>query len=116
MKTTWIGVMTLAGLVAARTWAASIEDVTFLNRIQVYETVANTVLVTQEGKMMPLSTGTKVNVAGFTENDALVVSRSDQPNGFVRRTDLAPIMRSQSPEKPPRVKEETLPPSEKPEY
>jgi hypothetical protein len=108
MKVMWIVSVILAATVGPASGAASIEDVTFLTRIQVYETVANTTLVTQEGKSIPLDKGTKVNVAGFTATEALVVSRSDRPNGFIRKEDLAPSMQPHIPE-PPRIKEETLP-------
>ena len=109
VKERWT-LLVLVLIIGPPTWAASIEDVTFLTRIAVYETVANTTLVTQEGKRIPLDKGTKVNVAGFTETEALVVSRRDRPNGFIRKTDLAPPMRPNLLE-PPRIKEETLPPS-----
>ena len=110
IKERWILFAILVLIIGPPTWAASIEDVTFLTRIEVYETVANTTLVTQEGKRIPLDKGTKVNVAGFTETEALVVSRSDRPNGFIRKADLAPPM-SPNILEPPRIKEETLPPS-----
>lgn len=110
MNRTWITCGILALVLAPPTWAASVEDVTFLTRIQVYETVANTTLVTQEGKRIPLDKGMKVNVAGFTATEALVVSRSDRPNAFVKRADIAPSKGSHVPE-PPHIKEETLPPS-----
>jgi hypothetical protein len=114
LKMMWI-VFILVFVPAVLTRAASIEDVTFLTRIQIYETVADTTLVTQEGKRVPLDRGTKVNVAGFTASEALVVSRSDRPNGFVKKADIAPAAGSTPPE-PPRIKEETLPrPDKSPE-
>jgi hypothetical protein len=112
MKTIWIICSILALTGSTPTWAATIEDVTFLTKIQVYETTANTTLVTQEGKKFPLDRGTKVNVAGFTETEALVVSRSDRPNGFIRKADLTPSAGSNTLEAP-HIKEETLPRSNK---
>jgi hypothetical protein len=108
MKATWIVSSVLALTIGSSTWAASIEDVTFLTRIQVYETVTSTTLVTQEGKKIPLDKGTRVNVAGFTATEALIVSRSDRPNAFVKRADIVPSRESNALE-PPRIKEETLP-------
>ena len=110
MNKRWITSAILALILGPPTWAASIEDVTFLSKIQVYETVADTTLVTQEGKRIPLDKGTKVNVAGFTATEALIVSRSDRPNAFVRKADIVPISGSNVPG-PPHIKEETLPPS-----
>jgi hypothetical protein len=107
-------VLILALLAAPDSWAASIEDVTFLNKIQVYEAVVDTILVTQEGKRVPIDRGTRVNVAGFTKAEALIVSRSDRPNGFIRKSDLAPAAPTDRIEMP-RIKEETLPRSETPE-
>jgi hypothetical protein len=113
MKTIWIVAGMLVYIFGPPTCrAASIEDVTFLTRIQVYETVADTTLVTQEGKRISLDRGTKINVAGFTATEALVVSRSDRPNGFVKKADIAPSAGLDPPE-PPRIKEETLPRSNK---
>jgi hypothetical protein len=112
MKKTSLLCVILVLLVGPPARAASIEDVTFLTRIEVYETIAGTTLVTQEGKRIPLDKGTRVNVAGFTETEALVVSRSDRPNGFIKKSDLAPSLRPNLPE-PPRIKEETLPRSNK---
>lgn len=110
MKTAWMIPGVIALVTASPSWAASIEDVTFLSKIQVYETIANTTLVTQEGKRIPLDRGTKVNVAGFTATEALVVSRSDRPNAFVQKADIVPVTRSNTAE-PPQIREETLPPS-----
>jgi hypothetical protein len=104
----WMVCVLAGSMLGAPLWAATIEDVTFLTKIQVYETIANTTLVTQEGKRIPIDRGTKVNVAGFTETDALIVSRSDRPNGFIRKSDLAPSLGSNRLE-PPHIKEETLP-------
>jgi hypothetical protein len=108
MKTTWIVSLNLALIAVAPIWAASIDEVTFLSRIQVYETVANTTLVTQEGKRIPLDRGMRVNVAGFTETEALVISRSDRPNGFIRKSDITPAF-APSAVDTPRIREETLP-------
>lgn len=107
MKTIWIVALGLGLIVGSPTWAGTIDDVTFLSKIQVYETRANTTLITQEGKRIPLDKGTKVNVAGFTETEALIISRSDRPNGFISKADLVPSARSSILE-PPRIKEETL--------
>jgi hypothetical protein len=112
MKTVCIASGILLFVLAPLAWPASIEDVTFLTRIQVYETIADTTLITQEGKRVPIDKGTKINVAGFTATEALVVSRSDRPNGFIRREDIAPSVGS-NPLEPPRIKEETLPRSDK---
>ena len=71
--------------------AASLDDVIFLRKIETYEAAKETTLVTQEGKKTPIKKGTILNVAGFTQNDALVVSRKDKPNGFIKRTDIAPV-------------------------
>ena len=72
-------------------WAASIDEVTFVTKVQSYQASKDTTLVTQEGKRFPITKGTVLNVAGFTQNDALVVSRKDKPNGFVKKTDIAPV-------------------------
>ncbi len=69
--------------------AATLDEVVFLNRIQEYETIAATTLVTQEGKRIPIPTGTRLNVAGFTRDQAFVISRTDRPNGFVPKEDIA---------------------------
>lgn len=85
--------VTLLLLTALQVWAATIDEVTFLTRIQPYEAIADTVLVTQEGKRIPIAYGTRVNVAGFTPTEAFVISRKDSPNGFVRKSDIAPVRR-----------------------
>jgi hypothetical protein len=108
MKTKWIVSLNLALITGAPIWAASIDEVTFLSRIQVYETVTNTTLVTQEGKRIPLDRGMRVNVAGFTETEALVISRSDRPNGFIRKADITPAFAPSTVDSP-RIREETLP-------
>ena len=97
----------LAAMTGSRVWAATIDDVEFLTRIQTYETIVNTTLITQEGKRIPLDKGTIVHVAGFTKTEAFVISRTDRPNGFIRKTDLAPARRSNAMESP-RIKEQTL--------
>ncbi|MGH7773893.1 MAG: hypothetical protein ACREQA_16845, partial [Candidatus Binatia bacterium] len=73
--------------------AGNIDDVTFLTKVQSYEAIVNTTLITQEGKRLPIERGTKLNVAGFTRAEAFVISRTDKPNGFVRREDIAPMRR-----------------------
>ena len=80
-------------LIAFQVWAATIDEVTFLSRIQPYEAVVDTVLITQEGKRIPIAYGTRLNVAGFTATEAFVISRKDSPNGFVRKSDVAPLRR-----------------------
>jgi len=92
----------LACLLPLDAQPASIDDVTFLKKIETHEAIVDTTLVTQEGKRIPITRGTRLNVAGFTETEAFVISRKDKPNGFVRKKDIAPIKR------PSRIKEETL--------
>ena len=108
MKRMLIVFVVLVSIAASQTWAATIDDVRFLTRIEAYETIVNTTLVTQEGKQIPLDKGTRVNVAGFTETEAFVISRTDRPNGFIRKADLAPVRRSNAMEAP-RIKEQTIP-------
>ena len=106
MKTLIASVL-LAVIAGSQAWAATIDDVEFLNRIQAYETIVNTTLVTQEGKKIPLDRGTIVNVAGFTKTEAFVISRTDRPNGFVKKTDLAPARQSNAMKFPP-IQEQTI--------
>lgn len=87
--------------------AATIDEVKFLPRIERYEATVNTTLVTQEGKRIPIDRGTRLNVAGFTSTEAFIISRTDRPNGFIRRVDLAPLGPSRTID-PPRIKEETI--------
>src|SRR5919109_2873080 len=82
--------------------AQSIDEVTFLNKIEVYETVADTTLITQEGKRFPIAKGPRLNVAGFTATETFVVSRMDKPNGFVKKTEISPVTGSS------RIREETI--------
>ena len=98
---TLIASLLLAVTAGSQAWAATIDDVEFLTRIQTYETIVNTTLITQEGKKIPLDKGTTVNVAGFTATEAFVISRSDRPNGFIKKTDIAPARRSKAMEFPP---------------
>jgi hypothetical protein len=107
LKPMFIVSLLLALITDPEVGAATIDDVTFLTRIEAYEAIVNTVLVTQEGKRLPIDKGTRVNVAGFTETEALVVSRTDRPNGFIRKSDLTPAQRSNALEAP-HIKEETL--------
>ncbi len=86
---------------------ASIDDVVFLNRVQEYETIVNTTLVTQEGKRIPIPKGTRLNIAGFTQDEAFVISRTDRPNGFVRKDDIAPRRRPAG-DREGTIKEETV--------
>lgn len=92
----------LAWLLPLEARPASIDEVTFLKKIETYEAIVDTTLVTPEGKRIAIARGTRLNVAGFTELEAFVISRLDKPNGFVRKRDIAPVRR------PPRIKEETL--------
>lgn len=80
----------LVFLLGLRTWAGSIDEVTFVKKIQTYETVVDTTIVTQEGKRIKVTKGTRLNVAGFTSTEAFVVSRKDRPTGFVKREDIVP--------------------------
>lgn len=87
------GALALVLLASLPAWAGNIDDVTFLRRIEVYVTVVDTTLVTQEGNRIQVGRGTRLNVAGFTSSEAFVISRKDRPNAFVRRTDIAPANR-----------------------
>jgi hypothetical protein len=89
-KAALLGVVVFSLLVPMRARPGSIDDVIFLNRVQDYETIVTTTLVTQEGKRIPIPKGTKLNVAGFTRDEAFVISRTDRPNGFVWKDDIAP--------------------------
>lgn len=93
MKTTFALSFLLAVLIALTGWAASIDDVTFLSKVEPYDTVVDTTLVTQEGKRIPIDRGTRLNVAGFTGTEAFIISRTDKANGFVRKSDIAPVGR-----------------------
>ena len=94
MKTSFVLLsMILSFLMTVEIPAASIDDVTFLPKVQIYKAEKATTLVTQERKRFPIKKGTVLNVAGFTQNEALVVSRKDKPNGFVKRTDIAPAIK-----------------------
>lgn len=97
----------LARLLPISAWTGDIDDVMFLNRIEIYETIVNTTLVTQEGKRIPIPKGTKLNIAGFAGDEAFVISRTDRPNGYVWRDTIAPVG-SSSPSRPGTIKEETL--------
>jgi hypothetical protein len=88
-------------------WPGSIDEVTFLNKVEVYETIVDTSLITQEGKRFPIAKGMRLNVVGFTTTEAFVISRMDKPNGFVRKTDISPI-RGGSGIREEIIKEETL--------
>lgn len=97
-----LGVAISSLLVPLQTRAGSLDDVTFFNRVREYQTIVDTTLVTQEGKRISLPTGTRLNVAGFTRDEAFVISRSDRPNGFVAKADIAPR------DGAPRIREETI--------
>lgn len=83
--------MLLTSLVSLKVWAADINEVTFLSKVQTYEAVVDTSMVTPEGKRIPITRGTKLNVAGFTASEAFVISRKDKPNAFVKRAAIAPV-------------------------
>ncbi len=83
-----------------------IDEVIFFTRVQTYEAIVDTTLVTQEGKRIPIAKGMRLNVAGFTKGEAFVISRSDKPNGFVSKADVAPLGRRSYIE--PKIREETL--------
>lgn len=70
--------------------AGDINDVTFFTKVKAYEASTDTTIVTQEGKRLPVTKGTRLNVAGFTKTEAFVISRKDRPNGFVNKADIAP--------------------------
>jgi hypothetical protein len=70
--------------------SATIDEVTFINKVESYEAIVDTSLITQEGKRFPIPRGTRLNVAGFTTTEAFVISRMDKPNGFVRKADISP--------------------------
>ncbi len=88
-----LGLTTCLLLVPIHAWPASLDDVVFLTRVQEYETIVDTTLVTQEGKRIPIPKGTTLNVAGFARDEAFVISRTDRPNGFVWKDDIAPRRR-----------------------
>ncbi len=102
-----LGVVISSLLVPMPARPGSLDDVMFLNRVQDYETIVDTTLVTQEGKRIPIPKGTRLNIAGFTRDEAFVVSRTDRPNGFVWKNDVAPRGRS-SGDKEGTIREETL--------
>jgi hypothetical protein len=92
MKTWFIASMTvLVFLVSPNAWAGDIEDVIFLKNVQTYVTIVDTTLVTQEGRRIPITKGTRINVAGFTQTEAFVISRRDKPNAYVKRTDIVAV-------------------------
>jgi len=94
MKTRLAFSFLFALLIASRTWAASIDEVTFFTKVEPYDAIVNTTLVTQEGKRIPIDRGTRLNVAGFAATEAFIISRTDKPNGFVKKADIAPAGRS----------------------
>ena len=102
-----LGVVICSLLVPMYARPGSIDDVIFLNRVQEYETIVTTTLVTQEGKRIPIPKGTKLNIAGFIRDEAFVISRTDRPNGFVWRNDIAP-RRGSSGGREGTIREETL--------
>ena len=106
-RTAILGLMIGSLLIPIRAWPASIDDVVFLNRVQEYETVVSTTLVTQEGKRIPIPKGTRLNVAGFTRDEAFVISRTDRANAFVWKDDIAPL-RPPSGMKEGPIKEENM--------
>lgn len=86
-----IALMLLASLVSLKASAGDINEVTFLSKVQTYEAIVDTNLVTPEGKRIAITRGTKLNVAGFTASEAFVISRKDKPNAFVKRADITPV-------------------------
>jgi hypothetical protein len=100
MKTTLAFAFLFALLIAPKIQAASIDEVTFFTKIEAYEAIVNTTLVTQEGKRIPIDKGTRLNVAGFAGTEAFIISRTDKANGFVRKADIAPVRRSGIREEP----------------
>ena len=94
MKTWFIASMTvLVFLVSPKAWARDIEDIIFLKNVQTYVTIVDTILVTQEGRRIPITKGTKINVAGFAQTEAFVISRRDKPNAYIKRTDIVAVRR-----------------------
>lgn len=89
----WVIVLliVLASLGPLETWAGDINEVTFLTKVKTYVAIVDTILVTQEGRRIPITKGTKLNVAGFTPTEAFVISKKDKPNAYVKRTDIAPV-------------------------
>ena len=89
----WVIVLliVLASLGPLETWAGDINEVTFLTKVKTYVAIVDTILVTQEGRRIPITKGTKLNVAGFTQTEAFVISKKDKPNAYVKRTDIAPV-------------------------
>ena len=87
----WVIVLliVLASLGPLETWAGDINEVTFLTKVKTYVAIVDTILVTQEGRRIPITKGTKLNVAGFTQTEAFVISKKDKPNAYVKRTDIA---------------------------
>ncbi len=73
----------LVSLFPLDAWPGSIDEVTFLNKVEVYETIVDTSLITQEGKRFPIAKGMRLNVVGFTTTEAFVISRMDKPNGLL---------------------------------
>lgn len=88
-----VSLLVLMVLAAAHAGAGDLNEVAFFTTVQAYETVVDTTLVTQEGKRIVISKGTTLHVAGFTSSEAFVISRKDKPNGFIKRTDIAPVKR-----------------------
>ena len=68
-----------------------IEDVIFLKNVQTYVTIVDSILVTQGGRRISIPKGAKINVAGFTQTEAFVISRRDKPNAYVKRTDIVAV-------------------------
>ncbi|MFQ5852466.1 MAG: hypothetical protein ACE5JU_18035 [Candidatus Binatia bacterium] len=89
----WViaSLIVLASLISFKAWAGDINEVTFLTKVKTYVAIVDTTLVTQEGRRIPITKGTKLNVAGFTRTEAFVISKKDKPNAYVKRTDIAPV-------------------------
>jgi len=91
MKKFILSLITASSLTLLRAWAGDINDVTFFTKVKAYEALTDTTIVTQEGKRLPVTRGTRLNVAGFTKTEAFVISRKDRPNGFVKKADIGPV-------------------------
>lgn len=81
----------LVPLLPLKAWGGNINEITFLNKVQTYVAIVDTVLVTPEGRRIPITKGTKLNVVGFTPTEAFVISRKDRPNAYVKRTTIVSV-------------------------
>jgi general secretion pathway protein A len=78
---------------ALRTTRRERDPITFLPSPTLYRVARDTTLVTKEdGTRHAILKGTKVQVVGFTrENEAFVVSRRGNPDGFVPKANLEEV-------------------------